>query len=79
MAARTFVGAFAGATVDDPVRLLSRVDEVLAWLSDVDVGLLGGPDRRPWELLQPSVLETLCVGQVARVVAARSVDGVERR
>lgn len=58
-----------------------RVDEVVAGLAGVSVitGLLGTTDRTTWQLLQPYVLETVCLWEQARVAATRTVGGDHAR
>jgi hypothetical protein len=81
LAVATFLGVFAGATVGAPVRDAHRIDEVLAWLAGVPMstGLLGTTDRTTWELLQPYVLETVCLWEQARVASTRTVGGDHAR
>ncbi len=65
---------FAGATVGAPIRPTSRVDEVVAWLAGIPMGtgLLGTTDRTTWQLLQPYVLESVCLWEQARVASTRT-------
>jgi hypothetical protein len=81
VATATFVNVFAGATVGAPVREASRVDEVVAWLAGINLntGLLGTTDRTTWELLQPYVLETVCLWEQARVASTRTLGGDHAR
>ena len=75
------VSVFAGATVGAPVRDGFRVDEVVAWLAGVplNTGLLGTTDLSTWQLLQPYVLETVCLWEQARVASTRTIGGDHAR
>ena len=81
MATATFLHVFAGATVGNPVREGSKVDEIVAWLAGVpmNTGLLGTASAATWELLQPYVLETTCLWEQARVASWRSVGSDRMR
>jgi len=81
LATATFLNVFAGATVGAPVRDGSRVDEIVAWLAGVplNTGLLGTPDATTWQLLQPYVLETVCIWEQARVASTRTTGGDHAR
>lgn len=81
MATAAFLGVFAGATVGSPVRDGFRVDEVVAWLAGVpmNTGLLGTTDRTTWQLLQPYVLESVCLWEQARVASTRTIGGDHAR
>ncbi|SDU94401.1 hypothetical protein SAMN04488544_2355 [Microlunatus sagamiharensis] len=81
VATTTFLHVFAAATVGNPVREGSKVDEIVAWLAGVplNTGLLGTADLHTWQLLQPYVLETTCLWEQARVASWRTVGSDHMR
>jgi hypothetical protein len=81
LATEVFLQVFAGATVGAPVRDGARVDEIVAWLAGVplNTGLLGTADLHTWQLLQPYVLETVCLWEQARVASTRTTAGDHTR
>ncbi|GAA3560885.1 hypothetical protein GCM10022197_15480 [Microlunatus spumicola] len=58
-----------------------RVDEVVAWLAGVplNTGLLGTVEPRTWQLLQPYVLESVCVWEQTRIASTRTTGGDHAR
>ncbi len=81
MAAVAFTNVFAGATVDAPVRESHRIDEVVAWMAGISLatGLLGTVDGATWQLLQPYVLESVCLWEQARSASTRTPGGDRAR
>jgi hypothetical protein len=81
LATDVFLQVFAGASVGAPVRDAARVDEIVAWLAGVplNTGLLGTADLHTWQLLQPYVLETVCLWEQARVASTRTTGGDHAR
>lgn len=81
LATEVFLHVFVGATVGAPVREGGRVDEIVAWLAGVpmNTGLLGTTDTTTWQLLQPYVLECVCLWEQARVASTRTTGGDHAR
>ena len=81
LGADVFLQVFVGASVGAPVRNGARVDEVVAWPAGVPLstGPLGTADLHSWQLLQPNVLETVCVWEQGSVASTRTTGGDHAR